>query len=177
MNDQNDDDDLFRSLYGDIERVKHDRVAPWRRKPKVKARRDDAHQDEPEVGLSPWPELPENDPEHVSSSAYQAEGIQHKVMRKLRRGQIRIETGIDLHGMTRVMALQELQEFIASSRSRGISCIQVIHGKGTLSAGGKAVLKPSVAAWLRQMPEVLAYCPCLPGDGGDGALYVLLKKR
>ena len=72
---------------------------------------------------------------------------------------------------------QELQLFIDECQARGISSIHIVHGKGHQSDEGKAVLKPSVAIWLRQIPAVLAYCPAPANAGGDGAVYVLLKKR
>lgn len=175
MNNQNDDKDLFRSLYGDIERVEHDRAPEWRQKPRARVRRHESTKDPSTPAISPW-QTPDDAQQSIDNT-YQAPGVQHKVMRKLRRGQLNVEAEIDLHGMNRIMALDELQAFINACRQQGISCIHVIHGKGSQSAGGKAVLKPSVASWLRQMPMVLAYSPCLPRDGGEGALYVLLKKR
>ena len=94
----------------------------------------------------------------------------------MRRGQVSIGASIDLHGMTRQQALSELQDFIRECRSRSITTVHVVHGRGFQSSKGKPVLKPTVALWLQQMSEVLAYTPCLPRDGGDGAMYVLLKK-
>lgn len=177
MNNQDDDKDLFRSLFGDIERVEHDRAPEWRKKPRARLRRDEATADLSAAAISPWQASVDDNAKQSIDSVYQAQGIQHKLMRKLRRGQLQVEASIDLHGMNRVMALDELQSFIAECQQQGITCIHIIHGKGTQSAGGKAVLKPSVASWLRQMPMVLAFSPSLPRDGGEGALYVLLKKR
>ncbi|MCW8963919.1 MAG: Smr/MutS family endonuclease [Gammaproteobacteria bacterium] len=175
-NDQNDDKDLFRSLYGDIERVDDDRVPEWRQKPRSKPRYQHKPPEDSKADVSPWPELAQSESGEDESSAYRANGVQDKLVRKLRRGQLKPQASIDLHGMTRTVALQELQAFITECRSRSIHSIHIVHGKGLQSDGGKAVLKPSVAIWLKQMPAVLAYCPAQIHDGGDGALYVLLKK-
>ena len=177
MNDQNDDKDLFRSLYGDIERVTDNRVPEWRQKPRPKPHRQSGQPEHSKADISPWPELAHAETTETDSSIYRANGVQDKLIKKLRRGQLRPQADIDLHGMTRAVALQELQAFITTCQSRGINCIHIVHGKGLQSDGGKAVLKPSVAAWLRQIPTVLAYCPAQIQDGGDGALYVLLKRR
>jgi len=177
MNDPEDDKDLFRSLYGDIERVKDDRVPEWREKPRVIKHREHRSPATDEPAINPWPDVAEEAQTGFTTDTYRANGVQDKLMRKLRRGQLKSQASLDLHGMTRVMALQELQLFIDECQRRGIHCIHIVHGKGHQSADGKAVLKPSVAIWLKQMPAVLAYCPALIHDGGEGALYVLLKKR
>ena len=176
--DPDDDKDLFRSIYGDIERITDDRVTPWRKKPR---RRDVRHCEQsapppPLPEISPWPEAGLDPHAGQESMIYQADGIQQKLMRKLCRGQLGYQASLDLHGMTRANALRELQQFIEQCQSRGMNRVHVIHGKGNLSKGGIAVLKPSVASWLRQMPSVLAFCPSRIQDGGDGALYILLKR-
>jgi DNA-nicking Smr family endonuclease len=55
--------------------------------------------------------------------------------------------------------------------------VRIVHGKGLQSRNGAPVLKAKVAHWLRQREEVLAYCQAKPGDGGSGAVVVLLKTR
>jgi DNA-nicking Smr family endonuclease len=175
MNNQ-DDKNLFRDLYGDIERVQHDRVPEYRHKPNSRINRKPVSRTPAESAINPRPDIdhmPAGGHEHYT---YRAEGIQNKVMQKLRRGQMFPGASVDLHGMTREQALSELQDFIGECRSRRITTVHVVHGKGFQSSKGKPVLKPTVALWLQQMPEVLAYTPCLPKDGGDGAMYVLLKK-
>lgn len=101
-------------------------------------------------------------------------GIQHTVMRKLRRGQYSIGAELDLHGMTVREARQALSEFLRTTRHR---CVRIIHGKGHGSYQKQPVLKGKVNNWLTQRNEVLAFCSALPVDGGTGALYVLLKSR
>lgn len=170
------DQDLFRKLYGDIERVQHDHVPEYRKKPRIKKPRDQDKAKGMQSGISPWPDLHDMATSGHEHYTYRADGLQNKVLQRLKRGQLSPEASIDLHGMTRTQALAELQRFIDDCRSRRIKVAHVVHGKGYQSSQGKPVLKPSVALWLKQMPEVLAYSPCLPPDGGEGALYVLLKR-
>jgi DNA-nicking Smr family endonuclease len=171
-----DEENLFRSLYGDIERIRHDRVPEYRKKHRIKASRRPVATTQTAPDISAWPEISHLPAHGHESYTYQAGGIQNKVMQKLRRGQLTPEASIDLHGMKRQQALKTLQDFIHECRSRHITVIHVVHGKGFRSSGGKAVLKPSVAVWLKQIPGVLAYTPSIPRDGGEGALYVLLKR-
>jgi len=177
MSDE-DDRQLFRKLYGNIERVGHDRNEPWKEPPAPRPRKK--HRDEADLPPAHEPLLLHpmvDDTDTHGDYQYRANGIQNNVFQKLRRGRLPVEAILDLHGMTREIALQALVPFIEDCRRQGHRCIQVIHGKGYRSESGKPVLKPSVARWLRQMESVLAYCPALPRDGGDGALYVLLKSR
>jgi DNA-nicking Smr family endonuclease len=55
----------------------------------------------------------------------------------------------------------------------------VVTGKG-LKADGGGVLRANVPRWLNEpdlRARVLAFAHARPKDGGEGALYVLLKKR
>ncbi len=103
-------------------------------------------------------------------------GLQHNVMRKLRRGQFSVGAELDLHGLTVELARRELAGFLLDALDSGIRCVRVIHGKGRRSSGKGPVLKGKVDRWLRQRDEVLAYCSARPMDGGTGALYVLLRR-
>jgi DNA-nicking Smr family endonuclease len=45
------------------------------------------------------------------------------------------------------------------------------------SRNGEPVLKTKTALWLAQRQEILAFCQARPGDGGAGAVLVLLRGR
>jgi len=102
-------------------------------------------------------------------------GVQTRVLRRLKRGQYSVEARLDLHGHTRDEARAAVVAFLHRQRRRGARCVCIVHGKGYRSAQGRAVIKHHLAAWLRQLEEVTAFCSALPRDGGTGALYVLLK--
>jgi len=103
-------------------------------------------------------------------------GLQHTVLRKLRRGQYSVGAELDLHGMTVVEARQALSCFLQQARADGVRCVRVVHGKGRGSHQRLPVLKGKVNHWLQQWDAVLAFCSARPADGGTGALYVLLKR-
>ncbi|MCL5669081.1 MAG: Smr/MutS family protein [Gammaproteobacteria bacterium] len=107
---------------------------------------------------------------------YSRSGLQHGVLRKLRRGQIRIERELDLHGMTVAEARPALARFLAACQNDLVRCVRIVHGKGRRSPHQRPVLKSKLPAWLRQRDEVLAYCSAPRTDGGTGAVYVLLKR-
>src|SRR3989338_5141674 len=108
---------------------------------------------------------------------YSRPGLQHSIMRKLRRGQYAIEAQLDLHGNTVPEARERVSAFIREMQAMGKRCVRIIHGKGKSSTGKLPVLKGKVNAWLRQKDEVLAFCSARPSDGGTGAVYVLLRRK
>lgn len=106
--------------------------------------------------------------------SFRQPGIGPDVTRKLRRGDWTIQRQIDLHGMRRDEAREQLSIFIREAKQQGIRCVRVVHGKGLGSPGKTPVLKSRVHSWLVQKQEVLAFVQAKPADGGAGALVVLL---
>ncbi len=96
------------------------------------------------------------------------------MVRKLRRGDWRLQGQIDLHGLRREDARQALADFIREAHKSGWRCVRVVHGKGLGSPGKTPVLKNRVNSWLVQKKEVMAFAQARPADGGAGALVVLL---
>lgn len=107
---------------------------------------------------------------------YVAVGCGVDLASKLKRGLWPVGAHLDLHGYTIEEARSALTTFIIAARQEGIRCVRVVHGKGMNSDEGP-VLKMMVRRWLRQMNEVQAFIQALPGEGGSGAVRVLLTKK
>jgi DNA-nicking Smr family endonuclease len=102
-----------------------------------------------------------------------------EALRRLRRGRLPIDARLDLHGLGVRDARVQLESFLRTMRARGERCVLVIHGKGEHSPHGAAVLRGEIAAWLSQgsaSEHVAAFSTAEEGDGGEGAVYVLLRK-
>ena len=115
--------------------------------------------------------LLEDDP----TLSYSAPNVGADVVRKLRKRHWKVEDELDLHGMTRDAARDQVGDFLRRAMKRGLRCVRVIHGKGYGSARGEPVLRSMVHSWLVQTDDVVAFCIANKGDGGHGALIVLLK--
>jgi DNA-nicking Smr family endonuclease len=102
-------------------------------------------------------------------------GQQQSVLKNLRRMRISGEATLDLHGYTSVEAAAHLQRFVQNARAQGLRAIRIIHGKGRGSANAP-VLKTMADRWLRESPDVLAFCSAQPQNGGTGAVDILLRK-
>lgn len=100
------------------------------------------------------------------------------LVRELRRGLIPIDGRLDLHGLGAEAARERLVEFLRSQRARGERCVLVIHGKGEHSVAG-GVLRGEISAWLSQgraREHVAAFATARDDDGGEGAVYVALRR-
>ena len=143
------------------------------RAPVPKPRREPkpvAHPAEPVPALSA-PVLPE-----LSHGA--SPGVDRRTAEQLHRGQMAIDGRIDLHGMTQTEAHGALAAFIDKAEAQGWRCVLIITGKGARSGGG--VLRTAVPRWLNLPPHrarILSFGAARPKDGGEGALYVLLRRR
>jgi len=104
------------------------------------------------------------------------DGLQQKLLKQLRRGQLSVTAELDLHGYIVADARIALTEFLKDCRRHGDRCVRIVHGKGHGSRQKLPILKNKVNAWLQQRDEILAFCSARPVDGGTGAVYVLLKK-
>jgi DNA-nicking Smr family endonuclease len=111
----------------------------------------------------------------ADDGGFAAPGVDRRELRKLKRGDHAAGDHLDLHGMMAVDALAKVKRFIDNSRSRH-RCVCIVHGRGLHSEGHIAVLKARVRAYLRHHRSVLAFTDAPRGDGGAGAVYVLLRK-
>ncbi|MEM7679036.1 MAG: Smr/MutS family protein, partial [Myxococcota bacterium] len=108
-----------------------------------------------------------------------AEGVDRRLLGKLRRGEFAVQAHLDLHGMRRDDARRAVAHFIDQKYRAGHRCIRIVHGRGLNSKDKVPVLKMLLSGWLergRIGRLVLAFCTARPSDGGAGAVYVLLRR-
>lgn len=177
MSEIDDEDrDLFRQAVGPVHKLGKDTVPHHQAAPAPRLR-------QPEMSLHHMVEQtltdPTQDPELQPGDvlSFARPGVSRQTMRRLRRGQYRIDAELDLHGLSLKDARQALLEFIRHNRGNNLTCVRVIHGKGWKSGNTGPVLKPGVNHWLRQLDEILAFVSARPVDGGTGAVYVLVRSN
>ncbi|HZV82191.1 MAG TPA: Smr/MutS family protein, partial [Geobacteraceae bacterium] len=97
-------------------------------------------------------------------------------LRQLRRGTIRIDYELDLHGLTRDEAIEALEAFIGGAYRRGQQAVLVITGKGNNSTGEPVLLR-AVMAWLaKEGKEMVSETVMAPKEmGGDGAVVAFIR--
>lgn len=111
--------------------------------------------------------------------------MDRKSFAQLKRGKIRPDARIDLHGLTLARAHPALNRFILDAHAKGRRLVLVITGKGKAKddAGPipvrRGVLKHQVPHWLSTPPlshVVLQVSEAHLKHGGSGAYYVYLRR-
>lgn len=111
--------------------------------------------------------------------------MDRKSFTQMKRGRLKPEARIDLHGMTLAQAHPALNRFILDSTARGLRLVLVITGKGKSRPDHgpiperMGVLKHQVPHWLNTPPLntlVLQLAEAHVKHGGGGAYYVYLRK-
>lgn len=181
---KNDEGSLFRSEIGDVTPLKSDNRVDNKARLKKKAHVPPTQSNETYInstiddgfadglsdmfadsGISECPDILD----------FSRSGLQHNILKKLRQGKNPVEHSLDLHGLTVNQARVELINFLNECESTNIRHAIIVHGKG-FGSNGKPVIKPMINRWLPQVKNVLAFHSAQPKDGGNGAVYVLLKK-
>jgi DNA-nicking Smr family endonuclease len=108
------------------------------------------------------------------------QGLGRDLVLRLERGEFPVQSSLDLHGMVLEDAIDAVRVFIARGRAARERCALVVTGKGRGSNGSCGVLCEEIPRWLSAVGADLgvdAYSSALRRDGGDGALYLLLRTR
>jgi DNA-nicking Smr family endonuclease len=111
-------------------------------------------------------------------------GLDGRTQERLRRGLLEPEARLDMHGMTQASAHRALLTFVRSAHARGNRLVLVVTGKGSKTEAifsgetvGHGVLKMMTPRWLDGLDDMVAgWRAAHRRHGGDGALYVYLKK-
>ena len=138
---------------------------------------------------------PSSDTQPLAQGAYA--NIDRNTAERFRKGDLRIDAAIDLHGMNREKAYMALSGFLRAHYDQGSRCLLAITGKGQKKqpekkAAGKemqqesaqgivqGVLQELLPRWLAEpglRPMVLVFDVARPKHGGSGAYYILLRRK
>ncbi len=107
------------------------------------------------------------------------QGLDPRVLKKLRRGDFSVQGHLDLHGLFKDDAKTALEAYLTRARHEGKRCVLIVHGRGLHSKDQVPVLKEALKRWMgtaRFSQHVLAFATARPHDGGAGAAYLLLRR-
>lgn len=113
--------------------------------------------------------------------------LDRQTSRQLKKGRLEVEAHVDLHGLRQRDAHAQLKRFLKTAQARGLKHVLVITGKGADQAVSRSfyeeeergVLRNAVPHWLAESEFaslVVSFSPAPRRLGGDGALYVRLRK-
>lgn len=171
-----DELELFHQALKRVTPLRHDKVTPARKRPLPVPKQTQLNERQVLRDMLS-DSLDAEELETGEELLFSRSGLQHGLLRKLRRGQFSIRRQLDMHGMTVAEARGALIQFLSDSHASNVRCVRIIHGKGLGSRHKQPILKGKLNVWLQQRDDVLAFCSARPMDGGTGAVYVLLKQR
>lgn len=152
-------------------------VRPIVKKKKVKSCGPDGRKDEKAVVRRHAEKAPVRMADPVSAKPLVKETLERRREKALREGGVEIEAKLDLHGLTQRQAFEKLGDFMRKCVKDGRRSLLIVTGKGT---GGEGVLRRNLETWLARLPEassVLTLRQAAPKHGGEGAFYLLLRKK
>lgn len=157
-------------------------VKPLRKSPKPTAVTTTAAPKRQETSrassVPPPPPLAQR-PEPKPLSPDSRERLHRTAERNLRRGSVDVAGRLDLHGLNREQAHRAVTRFLDGLAAEGGRIALVITGKGTMT-DGEGILRGELPRWLSEgslARTVLAWRPAAPRHGGEGAFYVLLRRK
>ena len=129
---------------------------------------------------------------NIVSSKYSDEkaeftGIHRRLEQKMSRGQIKIDSTLDLHGMNQEEAKDATINFVRMAKKNNLNIVLIITGKGVSKDNtndgyrtrfSRGVLNQNLPNWLK-LPQIRndinGYRYANLKHGGEGAYYILLK--
>jgi DNA-nicking Smr family endonuclease len=119
-------------------------------------------------------------------------GLDGRTAERLRKGELEPQARLDLHGLTEAAAHRALITFVKGAHARGYKLLLVVTGKWgknepadapydmELDRRARGVLRTMTPRWLQERdlaPLVADVRAAHRRHGGEGALYVYLRKR
>ena len=103
-------------------------------------------------------------------------GLDDKRWRALRRGRMKPERILDLHGQRAQEAHDAVRGFLQNAFADGLRCVAVITGRGSSPEGG--VLRRELPHWLNA-PDLrrMLLAAAHPHAANTGAVHLMLRRR
>ncbi|AOT09207.1 endonuclease SmrB [Pseudoalteromonas luteoviolacea] len=162
-----DDFDLFRDAISGTQPLKQDTVVHERKatrfKGEVIAEQKKQHQAEFYFSDEYVPDIDTH-----GTINFVRPGADKYLAKQLRRGDYAPELILDMHGMNKETAKDELAALIHACKKQHVSCACIVHGIG------ERILKHKVPHYLVQHPDVLAMHQAPLEYGGKGAILILV---
>ena len=129
--------------------------------------------------------VPPPRPQPVAAPAPPGPGLDSTWERKLVRGTLAPEFTLDLHGHTLSSAHARLDDGLMQARALGARVVLVITGKSRPTEAAdrgerRGAIRAKVLDWLAAGPHAASIAAVRPAHrrhGGEGALYLVLRRR
>jgi DNA-nicking Smr family endonuclease len=105
--------------------------------------------------------------------------------KRVRSGTLTPDMAIDLHGHNLATAHLQLNRALAGALAQGVRTLLVVTGKSRktnndIPGGQRGAIRAEIGHWLQTSPHADAIASVRiahPRHGGDGALYIILRRK
>ncbi|PXW67611.1 DNA-nicking Smr family endonuclease [Blastomonas natatoria] len=100
--------------------------------------------------------------------------------RRMAKGGVQPDVTIDLHGHTLASAYARLDLALGQAIAADMRLMLLITGKARAPETGRGAIRAAVSDWLassRHAGDIAAVRNAHPRHGGDGALYIVLRRK
>lgn len=125
------------------------------------------------IAPAPAPAPPRREPVAILDSGWE---------KRIRSGALQPERSVDLHGHNLAGAHATLEAALDAARRDGVRVLLVVTGKprpGRIAPEGRGAIRAEIGHWLERSPHadrIASVRVAHPRHGGDGALYVILRR-
>lgn len=123
-------------------------------------------------------------PQGIKPVAPPSTEVNHRQLKRFKSGMVGIDAVLDLHGKGEAEARFAFYAFLEQSLAAGNRCVLVITGKGRHYVPSlfekQGRLKSQLPEWVKTAPmaeNILRMEQAKPRHGGEGAYYILLRRR
>lgn len=122
---------------------------------------------------------------HVPSPRSPVPVLDNSWEKRVRSGTLTPEMSIDLHGHNLATAHLQLNRALAGALAKGVRTLLIVTGKprqrnDNSSSSQRGAIRAEIGHWLQTSPHADAIASVRvahPRHGGDGALYVILRRK
>ena len=182
------ENDFFEKILSDVKKLKNDKKT---KESKIKINFQDQSQTKDD-SLNPVPKKTNTPIKPAEKKPKTLKNLKiedgQNFYKKVRRGKIKIDKKLDLHGLRLIEAEKEFDNAILTSYLFNKRCLLVITGKGTRKTNNQnkekklyyGKIREKIPEWTRKktnINKILYFTQAGPEHGGDGSFYVYLRKK
>lgn len=179
-----DDLDFWRRALAGVEPLKRKRRRPHATPAFVPNHGQNAPRTLQQKNLRPrWTTLDYTAPPLRATNALAPEAalpaLDARSKKHIRKGRLPIDATLDLHGLREAEAHRAVVRFLESAQAQGAKTVLIITGKG--KPGMPGVLRKNLLHWLAAeqalKKQIQSVSESAPNHGGEGAFYVMLRRK
>ena len=177
--------DYFEDVLSDVKPLKKRKSTSYKKIDKSKIVYQNLEENIDKDKYEPKPENPKSDKKNSIKNAINEKS---NFFKKLKKGKVKINKTVDLHGHSLTLAEERFDMEISESFISGTRCILFITGKGLMKNTTRdsstklyyGKIRSGIQKWIYKKSnyeKILYFSSAHISHGGEGSFYVYLRKK